>query len=183
MNVNEVLFDNKMLINKLENCAKEIELKYPDEVFNIVIFGGAALMLINDTKTTNDIDVISVSNDKIWPILRHHSMNGRVTAYLDSYSSDMEDRYIHLNNIKNKNVNYFVCSLEDIVAAKSGAGREKDFKDIQNNHVYNAIDFDLLDKIIYQELCIDYFSETRYKTLLRTYEKYKNKELWQNENH
>ena len=176
MKYKETLFNTDILKEKLTLCAKELELLYPDETFDIVIVGGAALMLFNkNNKMTNDIDVISVSDNKIWPILNTYSMNGRVAAHLDSYSSDMEERLILLDDIKNSNVRYYLCSLEDIVAAKLGANREKDIHDIQNSSIINNIDFSLLDKIIYEELKIDYFSETKYRALLRSYEKFK---LW-----
>lgn len=168
------LFNTEVLKEKLLLCAKEIELLYPNEVFEVVIVGGAALMLFdNSNKMTNDIDVISVSNGKIWPTLHNYSMNGRVAAHLDSYSSDMVDRYIFLDNVNTKNVKYYICSLEDIIAAKLGANRDKDINDIQKEHIKNNINFELLDKIIYEELSIDYFSETRYKLLLKSYDKYK----------
>ena len=184
MKYTETAFDNRILIKKLENCAKELELRYPDEHFDIVIVGGAALMLFNNNgKMTNDIDIITVSDSKIWPVLINYSMNGRVTAYLDSYSSDMEERYVHIDYINSKNVDYYICSLEDIVAAKLGANRDKDIKDIENPYIYELIDFDVLDKIIYEELKIDYFNETRYQFLLKTYADFKKRKTWQDLNH
>ena len=95
----------------------------------------------------------------------------------------MEDRYIPLNQINSRSINYYICSLEDIVAAKLGTNRSKDITDIEKDDVFNSSDFDLLDRIIYDELRIDYFSKTRYEELLRSYERYKNKESWQNSNH
>lgn len=178
---NNVLFDHSILEKKLENCARELELKFPGESFEILIVGGVALMFFDDSsKTTNDIDVIRVSDRKIWPVLENYSMNSRVTAYMDSYSADIEDRSILLENVSTDHIKYYVCSLEDIVAAKLGANRDKDAYDIKKEEIVKRIDFELLDHIIFNELKIDYFSTTRYKELIRVYINYKQ---WYKENY
>ena len=171
---NNVLFDQDILKSKLKNCAKELELRYPGESFDIFMVGGVALMFFdNSSKTTNDIDVIKVSDRKVWPILNNYSMNSRVMAYSDSYSTDIEDRCIFLESTSTNYIHFYVCSLEDIVAAKLGANRDKDIFDIRKQEVVSKINFNTLDKIVYEELKIDYFSEVRYKELLRTYSNYK----------
>lgn len=46
MKYSQTLFNTEILKNKLILCAKELELNYPYESFDIVIVGGAALILL-----------------------------------------------------------------------------------------------------------------------------------------
>lgn len=173
---NSHYFDSQKLRRLLLNKDRQIANIFPDEIFNVVLVGGAALMLFkSNDKMTNDIDVFSTSDRKIDKYLFDAVFNDRVKNTSDSFSSDYIDRIIPLDEI---NVNticlkYYLLSLEDVVASKLYAGRDKDKMDLKNANLKDMIDWSVLDRIVYEEMERDSLNERRWKELVCTYERYK----------
>lgn len=156
--------------NQFKLLSEELSLLYPKELFEIYIVGGVPLMLYSDIKKSSDIDVWMVSDKRMTPLLNKYFMNNRAFGMSMSFSADMESRF-YKSNFSCNNLNVYVASLEDIVASKLIVNRDKDFEDITNIDVILNVDYDLLDKIITNELSID-LNEVNYRQLIRTYNKW-----------
>lgn len=154
---------------------RNIAFEFPNERFEVYIVGGAALALLGvDSKMTDDIDVISVSDSKIKPILFENGyINQRVTCTSDSFSTEMYDRVQKIEIGETLAVDYMIISIKDIVASKLYAGRGKDKNDLYKEEVAKLLNWDILDKIVYEEMKIDSLSERRWKELVYEYETYK----------
>jgi len=172
--MSSTVFDYPILKKQFELASEELELRFPNEKFSILVVGGAALMLLDNqtNKKTNDIDLLWVSDGKIIKVLENYSMNTRVNAFSDQYSSDIQDRWIKLDGI-NDNLTVLISSLEDVIAAKLAAARKKDYDDLHKKEVIEKINWKTLDHIIFEELVIDYFNERKYEFLKDQYEDYK----------
>ena len=154
---------------------RNIAFEFPGERFRVYIVGGAALaLLVENSKMTDDIDVISVSDDRIKPILfENNYINQRVSCTSDCFSVEMYERAKKIDIGETLAVDYMLISLEDVVSSKLYAGRPKDKQDLYRKEVAQLLDWELLEKIIYQEMKIDALSERRWKELVYEYEMYK----------
>ena len=156
--------------NEFSLLAEELSLLYPDETFEVFVVGGVPLMEYTHYKKSSDIDIYTLSDKRLLPLLEHHFMNTRAAGMSMSFSADMESRFI-LSDFSKDNLLVYFASLEDIVASKLIANRDKDFEDITDKNVIKSVDFGKLDSIVKDELSID-LSEHNYRQLLRVYEKY-----------
>lgn len=173
-------FDLQYIVYALKQRDRMVLMKYPNERFKVYIVGGAALMIYGQvSKITNDIDVISISDKKIENIMLAEPINDRVRSSLDSFSTEAETR-AQLVDIEGGtlSVDYYMYSLEDIVASKLYAGRRKDLIDLKNTYIKEIIDYDLLDIIVYEEMKMDALNERRWQELVDYYEMYKEGTLW-----
>ena len=169
-------FNEPVLKRLLLAKDRTISRYFPDEMFDVVLAGGAALMLFGaNDKITNDIDILKTSNHKIDNYLFDYTFNGRVQGITDAFAENYEDRLIPLDEI-NKNsicLKYHLISLEDVVASKLNAGREKDKIDLKKANLKELINWDILDQIIYIEMRNVALNERRWKELVSMYEQYK----------
>lgn len=106
-------------------------------------------------------------------------VNDRVRSSLDSFSTEAETR-AQLVEIEGGtlSIDYYMYSLEDIVASKLYAGRRKDLIDLKNTYIKEIIDYKLLDIIVYEEMKMDFLNERRWRELADYYERYKEGTLW-----
>lgn len=140
----------------------------------IIIVGGSAFVLANYTeRMTHDIDVLSVPA-RLTGILENYDMNTRVSAYLDSFPYNFEDRLESLD-LGNTFLQYFTPSIEDLVISKLYAMREPDLDDITNEGVLKDLNWDLLEHLVYDkdEASASVLSVRRYREMTRNYENYK----------
>ena len=131
-------------------------------------------MEYTDYKKSSDIDVFTLSDKRLLPLLDNHFMNTRAAGMSMSFSADMEDRFI-LSNFSKENLHVYLASLEDIVVSKLIANRDKDFEDITDSEIIKHVDYKMLENIIKNELSID-LSEDSYRQLLRSEERRVGKE-------
>jgi hypothetical protein len=140
----------------------------------MVIVGGSAFILsgYND-RATHDIDVLFAEN-AMARIMASYNMNGSVAAYSDCIPYNYESRLQRLN-IETKSVDFFVPSLEDLVVLKLYASRPSDIDDLSSSATIAAIDWELLEKLIYDEneSKASILSERRWQEMCDAYEKFK----------
>lgn len=154
-----------------EELSERLEKIYPNEKFTLVIVGGVPLMQFDNRKKSKDIDGYTLSDRKIRKILEESDINFRSSGMSSSFSADMEDR-LQPTIFSHDNLTVYAASLEDIVASKLIANRDKDYEDIRLQGVVDNLDFDLLDSIIKDELSIDISNEYNYRQLRRVYDDY-----------
>jgi hypothetical protein len=120
-----------------------------DERYQLVIVGGGALILQRYiVRATHDLDVISVS-PKLVSLLEKYDINCRVQAFINNFPYNYENRLVPL--LKGRKIDFFTASLEDIVIAKLYSLRPVDQSDIQADEVLKRLDWDLLNKLAFDE--------------------------------
>ena len=94
-----------------------------------------------------------------------------VNAYRINFPENYLERIVKVN-IPTKKVNFYTLSLEDLVVSKLCAMRGKDIEDIENELVYNSLDWDLLDRLI-DDVCYGMLTDFDKNILLEHYKDYK----------
>ena len=162
------------LIERLKRLDEDAYLMYPgEERFRIVIVGGSALILLEViSRSTLDIDAISVSRE-IRGLIDRYDINCDVQTYINNFPYNYEDRLKPLP-IQGKKIDYFTASLEDIVIAKLFSYRDTDRQDIIKDTVVKALDWHLLDRIVKtdEEVKLNALNERNYQDFLYNYEEY-----------
>lgn len=162
------------IINDLLLLDEEVSLALNDNFqYEIVIVGGSALLLINKiTRATSDIDAIK-SSIELRPYMIKYDINDRVVSYKNNFDEGYYDRKEKVD-IPTKKINIYTASLEDIVISKLCSQRPKDIEDINNPLVYQSIDWEILDKIIYDEdFKYNMLNEHNYNMFMLAYRDYK----------
>ena len=162
------------LIERLKRLDEDAYLMYPgEERFRIVIVGGSALILLEViSRSTLDIDAISVSRE-IRGLIDRYDINCEVQTYINNFPYNYEDRLKPLP-IQGKKIDYYTASLEDIVIAKLFSYRDTDRQDIIRDTVIKALDWHLLDRIVKtdEEVKLNALNERNYQDFLYNYEEY-----------
>ncbi|RGS76632.1 hypothetical protein DWX71_08920 [Ruminococcus bromii] len=94
-----------------------------------------------------------------------------VNAYRINFPENYLERIVKVN-IPTKKVNFYTLSLEDLVVSKLCAMRGKDIEDIENELVYNSLDWDLLDRLV-DDVCYGMLTDFDKNILLEHYKYYK----------
>ena len=94
-----------------------------------------------------------------------------VDAYRINFPENYLERIVKVN-IPTKKVNFYTLSLEDLAVSKLCAMRGKDIEDIENELVYNSLDWDLLDRLI-DDVCYGMLTDFDKNILLEHYKDYK----------
>lgn len=160
------------IISRLLQVDKDMELldTTPD-MYSCVIVGGSALVLMEKIyRSTHDIDSIDAS-DQIKPLLETYSINMNVKAYRINFPEDYLDRIIEVD-IPTKKVKFYTVSLEDLVVSKLCGMRGKDVEDIENELVYQDLNWDLMDELI-DDVCYGMLNDFDVNALKLHYENYK----------
>lgn len=158
--------------NRLLQVDKDMALldTTPD-TYSCVIVGGSALVLMEKIyRSTHDIDSIDAS-DEIKPLLETYNINMNVNAYRINFPEDYLDRIVEVN-IPTTKVKFYTVSLEDLVVSKLCGMRGKDVEDIENEPVYKALNWDLMDELI-DEVCYGMLNDFDVNSLKANYENYK----------
>lgn len=149
----------------------ETATKYP-----AIIVGGSVFMLFGLTErpATHDIDILE-ADKRISDILARYGMiNSRAAAFLDSLPYNFEKRLKPIA-LETKVISYLTPSLEDLTVMKLYGWRPNDIVDITSPKTLTAIDWDLLDKLVYDadEAQASALSERAYKEMVSIYERYR----------
>ena len=162
------------LLERLRRLDLEAYRTYPgEERFRLVIVGGSALILLEViSRSTHDIDVINASRE-IRGLLEGYDINGNVQTYINNFPYNYEDRLKPVL-IHGKKIDFFTASLEDIVIAKLFSYRVTDWQDIITDSVVQALDWELLDRIVRsdEEVRMNALNERNYQDFLYNYEEY-----------
>ena len=141
------------------------------DTYSCIIVGGSALVLLEKIyRSTHDIDSINAS-DEIKQLLELYNINMNVNAYRINFPENYLERIVKVN-IPTKKVNFYTLSLEDLVVSKLCAMRGKDIEDIENELVYNSLDWDLLDRLV-DDVCYGMLTDFDKNILLEHYKDYK----------
>ena len=162
----------KEIIERLLQIDRDMALiDTSEDVYTCVIAGGSALVLMKKIyRSTHDIDSIDAS-DEIKQLLELYNINMNVNAYRINFPENYLERIVKVN-IPTKKVNFYTLSLEDLVVSKLCAMRGKDIEDIENELVYNSLDWDLLDRLV-DDVCYGMLTDFDKNILLEHYKDYK----------
>ena len=163
------------LLQRLKLLDEEAELRFDDDRrFRMIIVGGAALLLLDTiSRATRDIDALDATAE-IQTLLEKYDINMRVTAYMFHFPYNLEDRLVPVR-LLTKKIDYYTASLEDIVVSKLYSERDTDRQDILSPEVLAAIDWDVLEHLVYDEdeAKANAYFEQEYQSLLYNYEEYR----------
>lgn len=146
----------------------------------VVVVGGAAFMLRDLTRrvATHDIDVLQMDASVRDILASYPQVNGAVVAYQDSIPYNFEDRLVELD-IGASAVRFVTPSTEDLVVMKLYAGRPNDLQDIESVVANNALDWELLEHLVFDEDEAKAATniERRYREMVDAYKRLKGKWL------
>lgn len=120
--------------------------------YSVVIVGGAAFMLANltDRNATHDVDVLR-TDDAIQGVLaRHRQLNTQVQVYADRLPKGFEERLVRIP-LETATVDFFRPSAEDLAVMKLYSWRKQDQIDLTGPEMLAELDFNLLERLIYDE--------------------------------
>lgn len=164
------------LLKRLMALDEEVSLLYPDaERIRMVIVGGGALALMEYlSRSTRDIDVLSVSH-QIQDLMLKYDINTSVQTYINNFPYNYEDRIKLI--LTGKKIDYYTGSLEDIIIAKLYSFRDPDMADITSPAILKDIDWDLLHHLATaeDEAQASALNEYRYREFLDKFDEYERK--------
>ena len=136
--------DYENLLTRLKGLDEEINLTFEgNDRYYMIVAGGSALVLQKFRETaTHDIDVI-YSSSELFPFLEKYDINTNVSAYINSFPYNFEDRAVLL--FKGLIIDFYAVSLEDVVIAKLNAMRPPNIIDISSEHVLSQLNWELLE--------------------------------------
>ena len=146
-------FSQERLRDLLLEIDEEVELEVDTEGrYSIVIVGGAAFMLANLTgrNATHDVDVLRADEAIQGVLARHRQLNTQVQVYADRLPKGFEGRLARIP-IETAAVDFFRPSAEDLAVMKLYSWRKQDQIDLMSAEMLAKLDFDLLDRLVYDE--------------------------------
>lgn len=161
------------LLKRLLALDEEVSLLYPgSERIRMVIVGGGALVLMEYlTRSTHDIDVLSISH-QIQDLMLKYDINTLVQTYINNFPYNYEDRIQLI--LTGEKIDYYTGSLEDIIIAKLYSYRDTDMADITSPAILKAIDWDLLHRLATaeDEARASALNDYRYREFLDKFKEY-----------
>lgn len=142
----------------------------------MVIVGGGALVLMEYiSRSTHDIDILSVSH-QVQALMERYDINMRVQTYINNFPYNYEDR-IQPVGISGKVIDFYTASLEDVVIAKLYSYRDRDYEDISSPEVLKHINWDILHHLATaeDEAHASAMNERCYQDFLKSYREYERK--------
>lgn len=132
--------------DRLLRLDEDADLLFDNEDrLSCVLVGGSALILLGYiSRATHDIDILKIPPELL-TLLSKYDMNNNVSAHMDNFPDDYQDRIQKLNLPTHK-IDFFTLSLEDLVVSKLAAGREKDLADIVTPKILKTIDWAQLER-------------------------------------
>lgn len=171
-------FDMAALRETLLDIDEEAWLTFGDmrEKLDVVIAGGCAFILRGLTRrpVTHDIDVLEV-DARLQQILAGYFMvNGSISAHSDSIPYGYEGRLEDMLP-ETRCVRFLAPSLEDLIVMKLYASRPHDVSDLTSDAVLGALDWELLERLVYgeDEARASCLRDRRYQEMTAAYEQYK----------
>jgi hypothetical protein len=159
------------LENRLREFDRAVSLLYPGRSFRLVLVGGGAMVLLGClARSTADLDTLEVPRELV-TLMGKYDINCRVTAHLDHFAYNLEDRLVPLN-LGTTAVELCAASLEDVVASKLYSDRERDAHDIRRPEVLRALDWERLAEVA-TDMQASMMNERRYEQFLHHYREYR----------
>ena len=168
-------FSQERLRDLLLEIDEEVELEVDTEGrYSIVIVGGAAFMLANLTgrNATHDVDVLRADEAIQGVLARHRQLNTQVQVYADRLPKGFEGRLARIP-IETAAVVFFRPSAEDLAVMKLYSWRKQDQIDLMSAKMLAKLDFDLLDRLVYDDSDAKASSLTSltYRKMVEVYER------------
>lgn len=158
------------MLKRLLALDEEVSLLYTatDRIRIVIVGGGALILLEYLTRSTHDVDVLSVSH-QIHDLMFKYDINTLVQTYINNFPYNYEDRMKLV--LSGKTIDFFTCSLEDIIIAKLYSYRDTDISDITTPSILKDIDWDLLHHLATaeDEAKASALNEYRYQEFLEKY--------------
>ncbi len=142
-------------------------------MYRMIIVGGSGLVLLGViSRATQDIDALKASPE-IRHLLAKYDANLRVSAYINNFPYNFEDRLVPLP-VGGRKILFYTCSLEDIVVAKLYSSRDTDRQDLLSENVIKNLDWDRLRHLALDEneAKASALNENRYRDFLYDYQEY-----------
>lgn len=98
-------------------------------------------------------------------------MNCRVTAYLDHFAHNLEDRLVPLD-LGTRAVECCSASLEDVVASKLYSERDSDSQYVRRPEVLETLDWERLAEVA-EDMRDSKMNDRRYGQFLHNYREYR----------
>ena len=121
-------------------------------------------------RSTADLDALNVPSELV-SLMSQYDINCRVTAYLDHFAYNLEDRLVPLD-LGTTAVECYSASLEDVVASKLYSERDSDAQDVRRPEVLEMLDWARLAEVA-EELPDSKMNDRRYGQFLHNYQEYR----------
>lgn len=142
--------DKSQLKKRLLDFDREVFLTYNETNLKCecyIVGGGAMLIMDLIPRATYDIDILKCTATQLIGLMEKYDMNMNVSAHICNFADDYISRAKKLD-LKTYVVDFYVLSLEDLVASKLSSSREKDMEDIRHPNVVSRINWDKLDELV-----------------------------------
>ena len=168
-------FSQERLRDLLLEIDEEVELEVgTGGRYSVVIVGGAAFMLADLTSrnVTHDVDVLRADEAIQNVLLRHRQLNTQVQVYADRLPKGFEGRLARIP-IETVAVDFFRPSTEDLAVMKLYSWRKQDQIDLMSAEMLAKLDFDLLDRLVYDdsEAKASSLTSLTYRQMVEVYER------------
>jgi len=159
------------LEGRLREFDRAVGLLYPGRTFRLVLVGGGAMVLLGClARSTADLDALHVPRELV-SLMAQYDINCRVTAYLDHFAYNLEDRLVPLD-LATEAVKCYSASLEDVVASKLYSERGSDAQDVRRSEVLEMLDWGRLDEVV-EDMQGSKMNDRRYGQFLYNYREYR----------
>lgn len=159
------------LHGRLQEFDRAVALKFPGQRFRIVLVGGGAMVLLGVLyRATSDLDALVFPTELV-SLMEQFDLSGRVTAYMDHFAYDMEDRLARVD-VDTTAIECLTASLEDLVASKLHSDRPVDVRDVRRPEVLAALDWTRLEQVV-GEMEASCLSTRRYREFVDRYRAYR----------
>jgi len=159
------------LEDRLREIDRAVSLLYPGRTFRLVLVGGGAMVLLGClARSTADLDALNVPSELV-SLMAQYDINCRVTAYLDHFAYNLEDRLVPLD-LGTTAVECYSASLEDVVASKLYSERDSDAQDVRRPEVLEMLDWARLAEVA-EDLRDSKMNDRRYGQFLHNYQEYR----------
>lgn len=159
------------LEDRLREFDRAVSLLYPGRAFRLMLVGGGAMVLLGClARSTADLDALNVPSE-LASLMAKYDINCRVTAYLDHFAYNLEDRLISLG-LGTTAVECYSASLEDVVASKLYSERDSDAQDVRRPEVLAMLDWTRLAEVV-EDMQDSRMNDRRYEQFLCNYREYR----------
>ena len=159
------------LRSRLLEFDRAVGLLYPGRQFRLVLVGGGAMVLLGClAHATSDLDALHFPTELL-PLMEKYDLSGRVTAYLDHFAYNLEDRLVPLG-LATTHVECYAASVEDIVASKLHSSRETDELDVRRPEVLAVLDWGRLAEVV-ADMEGSKLVQRRHQDFLHNYDAYR----------
>ena len=144
-----------------------------DDIYRVVIVGGSGLVLLEVlSRATKDIDILEAPS-VIYNLIEKYDANMRVSAYINNFPFNYEDRLVKIE-AGGRKLLFYSASLEDIVIAKLCSMRDTDRQDVLSPDILRHVDWERLDRLAMDEneMKASSLNDRQYHDFLYDYREY-----------